>query len=167
MSSAVSYPINVKSFCSPTKTGWLKWSIKHTWMLCSNKKQLLNISRMKVISNPIQKHCFNLWLMESHGAKTPQRSKTSEKLRSSGHWSEINSLLTASLGWGSFHLNWKPAAQVYFNPTIHDFLSWDMKRHKCSRHTHMSEWHLCPFNDYQRCPCWLVWMAAHTAVIQS
>lgn len=75
MSSAISHPINVKSSCTTIKTGWLKWSIKHTWISCSNKKQLLCISRMKVIRNPIQ-HCFNLWLMETHSwSKKPREIK--------------------------------------------------------------------------------------------
>lgn len=72
-----------------------------------------------------------------------------------------------------FALNWKPAVQVYSNPAIHYSLSWDMKRHKCPHHTHLNdtwmtpEWPLCLNNDYQRCLCWLLRMAAHTAVIQS
>lgn len=35
--SAIKYPINLKPFCTPIKTGWLKWSLKYIWTLCSNK----------------------------------------------------------------------------------------------------------------------------------
>lgn len=174
MSSAISYPINVKSFCTPIKTGWLKWSIKSTWILCCNKKQLLCISRMKVIRNPIQKHCFHLWLLESHGVKNPQRSKTSENSWSSWDWREINSLLSASLGWGSFCLELEACSSGIFQPShsLLPFLRYE-ETQVPPPHTHLNdtwmtpEWPLCLNNDYQRCLCWLLRMAAHTAVIQS
>lgn len=143
----------------------MKWSIKYTWnIMFQLKKNFYALAEWKWLGIPFRSTALiygSLRVMES---KTHKRSKTSENLWSSGHWSEINSLLTASLRWHSFPLNWNPAAQVYFNPTIHDSLSWDMKRHKCP---YQAQWHPCLFNDYWRCICWLVQMAAHTAVIQS
>lgn len=71
---------------------------------------------MTVTRNPIQKHCFNLLLLESHGIKNPQTCKTSENLWISRHWSEINSLLTASLGWGFLSPKLEACSSGAFQP---------------------------------------------------
>lgn len=77
---------------------------------------------MTVTRNPIQKHCCNLLLLESHGIKNPQTCKTSENSWISRHWSEINSLLTASLGWGFLSLKLEACSSGIFQPN-HSWLS--------------------------------------------
>lgn len=132
MSSAVSYPINAKSFCTPIKAGWLKWRLKHTLILCSNKKQLSCISRMKVIRNPIQEQCFNLGLFESHGKSWSQKPTEIQNLWEfmefrASKWNEF--LLYSFIGMGFM----TPFPEIW--------------RDTSASITHTSEQHLCLFSD--------------------